>query len=113
MPKYLCGTNLGQMTVSTLYEISVRFDVADGYTYENVNGGGELSGWGAIYLNNPQTPYQNYRMIGTTTKEFFTYVFDIIATIQGNATPGGGHLWVPRHADEVRLYVKRYKEVDD
>lgn len=57
VPDYLCGTSLADATISTLYKVSIIYDRVDGYYIDSHSG--TDSGWLPIYINNPQTPFQN------------------------------------------------------
>lgn len=107
VPRYLCGTNLGEMTVSTVYKITLTLDIGDSYTYEITEG--EYRGWDATYVGNSQEPWQGSKMNSSTSKSFYTYCYDIIATMDGIAPPGG-HCWVPYNKDQIRIYVKKFIE---
>ncbi|MDE6142960.1 MAG: hypothetical protein K2F94_02655 [Muribaculaceae bacterium] len=108
MPKYLCGNNLGEMTISTVYKITLKLDTDGSYTYGN--GDGDHKGWSDYYIGNSQEPWQGSESTSSTSLSFYTFCYDIIATMDGMATPGGGHCWVPYHKDEIRIYVKKYIE---
>lgn len=105
VPRYLCGGTFNEMTISTVYKIAVRYDLTDDFMVKGYTG--EKSGWSGKYLNNPQTKYQGTSGDDTYI-EFYTFVYDIISTVQGY-TPPGGHLWVPFKESEARIYVKIYE----
>lgn len=107
VPKYLCGTNLGQMTISTVYKITLTLEIGDSYTYEGLTG--EYSGWDGVNIGNSQERWQGSKTNSTTSKSFYTYCYDIIATMDGTAPPGG-HCWVPYNKDQIRIYVKKFIE---
>ncbi|MDE6792178.1 MAG: hypothetical protein K2J48_03750 [Muribaculaceae bacterium] len=102
VPKYLCGTNLGQATISTMYKISVRYDLNNDYMIKGFTG--EKSGWNGVLLNNSQEKYQG-NTGNTDYIEYYTFVYDIISTLDGY-TPPGGHYWVPVEQNEARIYAK-------
>lgn len=105
VPRYLCGATFNEMTVSTLYRISVRYDLTDDFMVKGFTG--DYSGWNGTYIYNPQTKYQG--TYGDNTYiEFYTFVYDIISTVQGY-TPPGGHLWVPFKESEAKIYVKIFE----
>lgn len=106
VPRYLCGSSLTEMTVSTVYKITLNLQIDDTYTYEGTKG--DYMGWSQTYVGNSQEPWQDSSVSGNT-KSFFTFCYDIIATIDGMAPPGG-HCWVPYNKDEIKIYVKKFIE---
>lgn len=105
VPRSLCGSTFNEMTISTVYKISVRYDLTDDFMVKGYTG--DYSGWNGKYLYNPQTKYQGTNGDNTYV-EFYTYVYDIISTLQGY-TPPGGHLWVPVKESEAKIYVKIFE----
>ena len=101
VPSYYCGNNLNYMTISTVYKVSIRYDLNDDYDVKGYIG--EYSGWNGTYVNNPQTRWQG-KNGDTNYSEFYTYVYDIKATIQGYSA--GEHCWVPVNVNDVRIYTK-------
>ena len=107
VPQYLCGTNLGQLTISTVYKITLTLEIGESYTYEGTIG--DYTGWDGVYIGNSQNPWQGSKVNSTTSKSFYTYCYDIIATMNGVAPPGG-HYWVPYNKDKIKIYVKKFIE---
>lgn len=108
VPRYLCGGSLWETTVSTVYKITLTLDVDDSYTYEGLREG-EYMGWDQTYIGNSQMPWQGSSSDSPNSKSFYTFCYEIIATISGIAPPGG-NVWVPYNKDQIRIYVKKYIE---
>ena len=101
VPSYYCGPNLNYMTISTVYKVSVRYDLNDNYDVKGFTG--EKSGWNGRYINNPQTRWQGKKG-DTSYTELYTYVYDIKSTLQGASA--GKHCWVPVNINDVRIYSR-------
>lgn len=101
VPSYYCGPNYNYMTISTVYQISVRYDLNDNYEVKGFIG--EKSGWDNTYYNNSQNRWQGKRG-DTNYTELYTYVYDIKSTLQGYSA--GEHCWVPVNVNDVRIYAK-------
>lgn len=101
VPSYYCGNNFNYMTISTVYKVSIRYDLNDDYEVKGYTG--EYSGWNGTYVNNPQTKWQG-KDGDTNYTEFYTYVYDIKSTVQGYSA--GAHCWVPVNVNDVRIYTR-------
>lgn len=101
VPSYYCGSNMNYATISTVYEVSVSYDLNDNFEVKGFIG--EKSGWNGTYIKNPQTKWQVKRG-DTNYTELYTYVYDIKSTIQGYSA--GEHCWIPTNVNDVRIYAK-------
>lgn len=101
VPRYYCGTDMRDMTISTCYKVSVRYDLNDDYVVKGYTG--EKSGWEAVYVKNKQEKWQGQKG-DTSYQEFYTYAFNIKAKASGVNT--GKDCWVPCQVDSIRIYVR-------
>ncbi|HJH76441.1 MAG TPA: YjbH domain-containing protein [Prevotellaceae bacterium] len=101
VPSYYCGPNLNYMTISTVYKVSVRYELNDNYEVKGFVG--EKSGWNGTYINNPQIRWQG-KTGDTNYTELYTFAYDIKSTYSGQSA--GEHCWVPLNVNDVRIYAK-------
>lgn len=101
VPSYYCGSNVYHMTISTVYKVSVRYDLNDNYDVKGIIG--EKSGWNGKYIDNPQIRWQG-KDGDTNYTELFTFIYDIKSTLQGYSA--GEHCWVPLNVNDVRIYAR-------
>lgn len=104
VPKYYCGTSAYSLTISTIYKVSVRYELNENYEIKGLKG--EKSGWNGSYTNCKQEKWQGKKG-DTDYTEFYTYVYDIKSSINGYSA--GEHCWVPLNVNDVRIYTRIYQ----
>lgn len=102
MPSYLCGTGIGNATISTVYQIKVSIKLKDNMFAKGIVG--EYSGWKEVFIVNTQEQCQYVR--GTNEEPIYmTYCYYILSTFDGWTLPNGG-LEVPYPKEQIRLYAQ-------
>lgn len=101
VPRYYCGTDLRDMTISACYKVSVRYDLNEDYVVKGYTG--KKSGWSGAYVKNKQEKWQGQKG-DTSYQEFYTYAYNILSKVSGVHT--GKDCWVPCQVDSIRIYVK-------
>lgn len=102
VPSYLCGTGIGNATISTVYQIKASIKLTDNMFAKGIEG--EYSGWKEVFIVNTQEQYQYVR--GTNEEPIYmTFCYHILSTFDGWTLPNGG-LEVPYPKEQIRLYAQ-------